>query len=197
MDIEEIRRKDGIRGSFYILRHGRTDWNDRKRLQGQTDIPLNETGRVMAREAAARCADIPFDICFSSPLSRAKETAEILLAGRDVPIYCDERLKEMAFGEYEGTAECFRIPDCPINTFFFHPEKYLEAVPGGENVNELLERTGAFYREVAVPLLAEGKNVLVVGHGAMNMSLLCNVWRLPLEDFWKTGIENCRLIQVL
>ena len=58
----------------------------------------------MAREAAARYADIPFDICFCSPLSRAKETAEILLAGRDVPIQYDDRLKEMAFGEYEGVA---------------------------------------------------------------------------------------------
>lgn len=184
-------------GALYIIRHGRTDWNDQKRLQGQTDIPLNEAGRKMAAEAAARYADIPFDVCFSSPLSRAKETAELLLKGRDIPVYYDDRIKEVSFGEYEGIAESFKIPDCPVNFFFFHPEEYTEAVPGGENVNELLARTGEFYREAVMPLLAEGKDVLVVGHGAMNMSLICNVWNLPIKDFWRPGIENCKLIRLL
>ena len=77
---------------LYIMRHGRTDWNDRNKLQGQTDIPLNESGRRMAEEAAAKYADIPLDICFCSPLIRARETAEILLNGRNVPIRTDERL---------------------------------------------------------------------------------------------------------
>ena len=197
MNTEEIRKKDGLHGALYIIRHGRTDWNDQKRLQGQTDIPLNDAGREMAREAAARYADIPFDICFCSPLSRAKETAEILLAGRDVPIQYDDRLKEMAFGEYEGVAESFRTPDCPVNFFFYHPDEYTEAVPGGENVNELLGRTGEFYREMVKHLLCQGKDVLIVGHGAMNMSLICNVWKLPTKDFWRTGIKNCKLIRLL
>lgn len=197
MTPEEIRESEGIRGAFYVIRHGRTDWNDQKRLQGQTDIPLNETGRQMAREAAAEYADIPFDICFCSPLSRARETAEILLKDREVPVFFDDRLKEMAFGEYEGVAESFRTPDCPVNFFFYHPEEYIEAVPGGENVNELLGRTRAFYEEKVLPLLKEGRRVLVVGHGAMNLSLICNVWRLPTKDFWKTEFENCKLIRLL
>ena len=185
------------RGSLYIIRHGRTDWNDRKRLQGQTDIPLNDTGRRMAAEAAERYEDIPFDVCFCSPLCRAKETAELLLKGRDVPIRYDDRLKEMSFGEYEGVAESFKIPDCPVNRFFFHPEEYTEAVPGGENVNELLSRTRAFYEEEVVPYLEAGKDVLVVGHGARNLSLVCNVWNLPVKDFWRTGIANCKLMRLL
>lgn len=200
MTAEEMREKLGVSedyGTLYIMRHGRTDWNDQKRLQGQTDIPLNDTGREMAAEAGKRYADVPFDVCWCSPLVRAKETAELLLSGRDVPIYFDERLKEVAFGEYEGIANSFQIPNCPVNEFFFHPEEYTTAVPGGENVNELLARTGSFYREVVVPLLEEGKHVLIVGHGAMNMSMICNVWELPTKDFWKTGIENCKLIRLL
>ena len=193
----EAPAKQRKSGALYIVRHGRTDWNDQKRLQGQTDIPLNDTGRAMAKEAGERYADIPFDICFSSPLCRAKETAELLLQGRDVPIRFDDRLKEMAFGEYEGVAQSFSIPNCPVNEFFFHPAEYTEAVPGGENVNELLGRTGSFYKEEVVPLLREGKNVLIVGHGAMNLSFICNVWELPTEDFWRTGIENCKLLRLL
>ena len=77
---------------LYIMRHGRTDWNDLRKLQGRTDIPLNDAGREMADAARKEYADVRFDICFCSPLVRARETAEILLRGRDVPIIADDRL---------------------------------------------------------------------------------------------------------
>ena len=89
---------------FYILRHGRTDWNEEHRLQGEVDIPLNETGRQMAYDAAEKYKDIDFDICYCSPLKRAQETARIFLADRNpaVEIITDNRLHEMCFGDYEG-----------------------------------------------------------------------------------------------
>lgn len=184
-------------GHLYIIRHGRTDWNDRHKLQGRTDIPLNDEGRRMASAAAEEYADIAFDVCFCSPLCRAKETAEILLKGRNVPVYYDERLMEMAFGAYEGIEDSFKIPDCPVNQFFFHPEDYREPAGGGESTYDLMARTGGFLEEVAYPLLAQGKSILIVGHGAMNMSIVVQVRKLPVEDFWKTGIKNCKLIQLL
>ena len=110
---------------LYIMRHGRTDWNVRHKLQGRTDIPLNDEGRMMAAEAGKRYADIHFDICYSSPLARAKETAEIFLKGRNVPVYTDDRLVEMGFGVYEGIENSFAIDDCPINTLFKKPDKYV------------------------------------------------------------------------
>ena len=64
---------------LYIIRHGKTDWNELHKLQGRTDIPLNESGRKMARDAGQRYKEINFDICFCSPLVRAMETAELLL----------------------------------------------------------------------------------------------------------------------
>ena len=82
----------------YIIRHGKTDWNVRHKMQGRTDIPLNEEGRQMAEAAREEYRDVHFDICFCSPLIRARETAEILLRGRDVPIVTDNRLMEMSFG---------------------------------------------------------------------------------------------------
>ena len=71
---------------LYIVRHGETDWNKARKIQGRSDIPLNEFGRHLARETAKGLADVHFDLCFTSPLSRAKETAQIILDGRDVPI---------------------------------------------------------------------------------------------------------------
>ncbi|MBR6406589.1 MAG: histidine phosphatase family protein [Lachnospiraceae bacterium] len=182
---------------LYIMRHGRTDWNDQMRLQGCTDIPLNEAGRAMAEKARKECWDVPLDICYSSPLVRAVETAEILLRGRNIPIITDPRLREMGFGIYEGLAEIFSIPDCPINAFFQHPEQYIGGIGGAETFEELFARTGEFLREVVDPLLSEGKNVLIVGHGAMNLSIINRIRELPLRDFWSPGIENCKLIRLI
>ena len=106
---------------LYIMRHGRTDWNERHKLQGRTDIPLNEDGRRMAEAAREEYRDVPLDVCYCSPLVRAKETAEIVLRGRDILILTDDRLREMSFGEYEGIENSFSIPDCPVNVIFQHP----------------------------------------------------------------------------
>ena len=181
---------------LYIIRHGKTDWNALHKLQGRTDVPLNDEGRRMAEEAREAYRDVHFDICFCSPLSRARETAEILLRGRDVPVLTDDRLAEMGFGSYEGLENSFQIPDCPINVLFRSPDKYDSPPGGAESLDELFERTGAFLRERAEPLLKEGKDVLIVGHGAMNSSIVCQVRQLPRSQFWSAGIENCRLMRL-
>ena len=182
---------------IYIIRHGKTEWNKRHKLQGQTDVPLCGEGRIMAQEAAKQYAGIHFDVCYSSPLIRAKETAEILLKGRGVPIFTDDRLKEMAFGTYEGIENSFQKPDSEINVFFWHPEEYNEPVEGAESLDELYERTGSFLREVIRPLHEAGKDVLIVGHGALNSCILTQVKGLPRKDFWSLGIEYCKLITLM
>ena len=187
---------------LYILRHGKTDWNEQHKLQGRTDIPLNADGREMAEKARAEYADVHFDVCFCSPLIRARETAGILLRGRNVPIIPDERLVEMSFGVCEGQeysfdgAESSFAADSPIKELFLHPERYTTPVEGGESFAQLFARTGEFLREVAFPLLEQGKDVLIVGHGAMNSSIVCQVRGLPLEKFWSAGIENCKLLKL-
>ena len=181
---------------LYIMRHGRTDWNVRHKLQGRTDIPLNDEGRMMAAEAGKRYADIHFDICYSSPLERAKETAEIFLKGRNVPVYTDDRLVEMGFGVYEGIENSFEIPDCPINVLFKDPVNYIP-VENGESFEQLFARTGEFLEQAVRPQLEDGKDVLIVGHGAMNSSIVCQIKNEPLENFWKAGIKNCKLMKLI
>lgn len=181
---------------LYIMRHGKTDWNALHKLQGRTDIPLNDEGIKMAEAAAIEYADIHFDICFCSPLTRAKQTAEILLKGRDVPIHYDDRLVEMSFGIYEGIENSFSIPDCPVNVIFQSPENYKEALEGAESFEQLFARTGEFLEEVVDPLLADGKDVLIVGHGAMNSSIVCQRKKRPISQFWSEGIPNCKLFEL-
>ena len=181
---------------LYIIRHGITDWNLKHKLQGKTDIPLNDIGRQMAREANELYKEVHFDICDCSPLVRARETAELLLEGRPVPVVIDERLAEMGFGIYEGEEGVFNKPQCPVRELFFNPAGY-KAVGGAESINELFDRTGSFLEETAYPLVKEGKDVLIVGHGAMNSAIIGQVRHRPLEKMWEESIENCRLIKLL
>lgn len=187
---------------LYIMRHGKTDWNVLHKLQGRTDIPLNEEGREMARKAAEKYKDINFDICYCSPLKRARETAEILLEGRNIPILPDDRLKEMSFGEYEGTKSSFltenkyKAENSQVNILFEAPDKYIPP-KDGESFEALYKRTGQFLREIVMPQLESGKDILIVGHGAMNSSIVCQVKKIELKHFWDAGIENCRLMKLL
>ncbi|MBQ5472306.1 MAG: histidine phosphatase family protein [Treponema sp.] len=178
---------------LYVMRHGRTDWNDLHKLQGSTDIPLNETGRQMAQKAHDEYASVHFDVCFCSPLVRALETAQILLRDRNIPIVTDERLREMGFGSYEGIENSFDVP--PIDVFFKDPAHYV-AQDGAEPFEHLFARTGEFLDEKVKPLLAQQKDVLIVGHGAMNASIICQMKKLPLEQFWSGGLQNCKLLKI-
>lgn len=182
---------------LYIMRHGKTDWNAKHKLQGRTDIPLNEEGREMAEKARKEYGSTHFDICYCSPLSRARETAEIVLKERNIPIVTDERLLEMSFGIYEGIENSFEIPDCPVNELFRNPEKYMVPVEGAESFQELYARTGAFIREIVEPELKQGKDILIVGHGAMNASIICQIKEVPIERFWSFGLEQCKLMRLV
>ena len=181
---------------LYIIRHGKTDWNEAKKLQGKTDIPLNDEGRDMARKAHDEYLNLHIDECYSSPLVRARETAEILMEGRDVPIYVDGRLEEMGFGIYEGK-DTYSIPDCPMNVFFNEPENYVDAPGGAESMESLINRTGEFLKEVIYPKLENNKDILIVGHGAMNSAIICQVRKLPIKEFWSAGIPNCEIIKLI
>ena len=104
----------------------------------------------------------------------------------------------MGFGIYEGVENSFSIPGCPVNEFFYHPEKYIEPVEGGESLDNLFGRTGAFLDEVVYPQLAERKNILIMGHGAMNSAIVCRIkFGADRSRFWEEGIPNCKLIQLI
>ncbi|MBQ0042706.1 MAG: histidine phosphatase family protein [Lachnospiraceae bacterium] len=176
---------------LYIIRHGETDWNKEKRLQGQSDIPLNDYGRELARITGKALKDVHFDYVFSSPLSRAYETAELLTEGRGIEIKTDERIKEICFGEDEGIPAFERRETFPL--FFEDPENY-EPAKGGESYVELCKRTRDFIEEVIIPLSKQQPNatVLISGHGAMNRSLMIYLKHQGIGQMWE-GIfqKNC------
>lgn len=182
---------------LYIMRHGKTEWNKKKKLQGRTDIPLCEEGIEMAEKAREEYKDVHIDVCYCSPLVRARKTAEIVLEGRNIPIIPDDRLKEMSFGEYEGIENFLEAYDSPINVIFYHPEQYTSSIGGAETFDELFRRTGEFLDKVVYPQIEQGKDILIVGHGAMNSSIVCQVKNLPVSEFWSAGLAQCKMMRLL
>lgn len=183
---------------LYIMRHGKTEWNEQHKLQGRTDISLNENGIAMAERAAEEYRDVHLDICYCSPLKRAEQTARIVLSGRktQVPVVIDDRLMEMGFGEYEGIENYFEGTDCNVNTLFHSPEQYI-ADRGAESLDGLFARTGEFLDQIVKPQLAKGRDILIVGHGAMNSSIICQVRGRSYAHLWDEGIENCKLKRLI
>lgn len=179
---------------LYFIRHGETDWNKVKRLQGRSDIPLNAFGVHLAEETREGLKDVPFDIAYTSPLSRAKETAEIVLGDRKIPLIEDDRIEEMGFGSYEGLcckADHMEIPDPDFMNFFQAPEKY-HAPQDGETFVHLLERTKNFLSELKENAELQNKTVLISTHGAALCALLANIKKNPIEKFWGGGVQkNC------
>ena len=87
---------------IYLVRHGQTDWNYQKKIQGQQDVDINEQGIRQAEKLAEILKNVPFEYAVCSPLTRAHHTAEILLKYHSVPLSYDERLKEIYLGKWEG-----------------------------------------------------------------------------------------------
>lgn len=177
---------------IYLFRHGETDWNKARRLQGQSDIPLNEFGRELAVKTAEALKGVRFDAAFSSPLCRAAETAQIILGDRDIPLVLDNHLKEINFGEGEGVefAIAKKDPAHPLYPFFHMPERYIPPA-GAESLQDVMARGREFLKERLLPLEGKCQNVLIVAHGAFIRSLVNPVAGIPMEDFWHIGLANC------
>lgn len=179
---------------IYLIRHGETDWNTRRLLQGATDIPLNQNGIEVARLTAIGLKDVNFDLIFTSPLKRAKETAEIIRGDRNIPIIEEERLKEISFGPYEGLCcqkEGWNIPDPDFVNFFANPGEYVPP-KGGESILHLCERTTEFLQELVSHPDYQDKTILLSGHGAVVKGLLSSFTITDMKDFWNGGVhKNC------
>ena len=148
--------------SVFVVRHGQTDWNKQGWIQGRFDVPLNDTGREQATKARDELKDIPFGVCFVSPLSRAKETAEIILEGRDVPMVMDNRLVEMAYGIYEGT-------HWMGEEYQMYRRQLAYRYPEGESYFDVAHRAFSFLDEIKQK--GYQGNVLLVCHGGIGRAI--------------------------
>ena len=172
---------------IYIIRHGETAFNRRRVLQGQYDEPLNENGRALGKLAGQGMKDIRFDACISSPLSRACETAELVLTesgNGEIPVETDDRLLEINFGSLEGTV----LPPSERKIFFEDPRS-MGTFPGGESCSDVIERTQEFLKELIAR--DDGRVYLLSTHGLALRAMLGFIYDDP-GDFWHGMVPyNC------
>ena len=173
------------RGSRLVLwRHGQTVWNFEDRFQGQTDIPLDETGVAQADRAARLLAALRPDAIFASDLTRATSTAAPLSRLTGLPVSIDKDLRERHGGAWEGLTG----PEIRAR----YPEEFRTwSPPGGETAGAVADRVhGALGR--IIETLAPGALAVVVSHGAALRLGMCQLLGLP-EDVWDTmgPLSNC------
>ncbi|MBI1244700.1 MAG: histidine phosphatase family protein [Alphaproteobacteria bacterium] len=151
---------------FFFLRHGETDWNRERRLQGNIDVPLNETGIAQAHDAAARLIGAGVAGIVASPLARARRTAEIAAEAIGLPVEFEADLAECRLGTREGTPEA---------GFLERWHAGLESPEGGESFAEFCVRV----RVGLTRALARPAPVLVVAHGGVFAALRVMIGQAP------------------
>ncbi|MDF0513204.1 histidine phosphatase family protein [Agromyces sp. H3Y2-19a] len=163
-----------------LVRHGETDWNVQRRIQGRTDIPLNDTGRRQAVDTgvALAASDSDWDAVYASPLSRASETAELIAAELGAPVLGHlEALAERGYGVLEGLDHAGRAA----------VEAQAATIEGLETRSSVIERSSAALAEIAAA--HPGGRVVVVSHGGVIHSLILHLsgWTLPSAGYTVTN----------
>jgi alpha-ribazole phosphatase len=183
-----------------LVRHGETEYNREWRYQGRTDLGLNQAGRRQAERLRQRLSREPIEVIYASNLKRAAETAEIVARGRGLRAELRGNLAEIDFGAFEGLtyAEIVeRYPD-------WRPGDYDFTAYGGESLEQLSQRLGAFEKELRSHNPAD-TNILIIAHAGSLRVLLCRLLGIAIEKWWRfrltpaslTIIENAEREPVL
>jgi broad specificity phosphatase PhoE len=179
-----------------LWRHGRTHWNVEGRAQGTTDVPLDDVGRRQARDAAARLASLRPRFLWSSPLSRAADTAAELAALTGLEVRRDVRLQEINTGERQGLTLDELRERLPSVYRAFMAGQELPRAKGGEIEPEVADRVAAAMTE-ATEQLRRGEVGVLVSHGVAIRVGLCRFLGLP-HGHWHllAGVSNCAWVVV-
>lgn len=167
---------------LYITRHGETEWNTIGKMQGWQNSDLTKKGVEDAIRLGERLEDIEFSKIYSSPLGRAKDTANHIRGERDIEIELLDGLKEMGFGSWEGVEneKVMELYKEQYHNFWNKPELYKREE--SEDFDELFERV-----ERTLKYIIEnetGENVLIVSHAVTIKAIYSLINKYPIEEFW-------------
>ncbi len=182
-----------IKKTIILVRHGTTDANEQGFWQGRGDNPLNPRGRRDAESAAERLREESFDVIYHSPMSRARETAEIIGRYHGAEFRVIDVFVEIDVGEYEGLTQEYILKN--------HMDAYRRwsldndfSVPGGESYNQVFDRVRPGAEEV---LNSSFRKVLVVGHAMVNRTILGNILGMSRDVSRKFRMKNGALSRLL
>ena len=174
---------------IYYVRHGQTDWNLTKKMQGGgSEKELNETGIEQANETKRELENKRYDIVICSPMHRAKQTAEIINHDKNVETVVDERIRERKLGELEG----HEITDEVEKKIWDYDLNY--QIPNGESLKDFEKRILEFFGEIKQKY--SGKTVLIVAHGGVAKVIKAHLYGMPRSrNLSDISMENCEIIE--
>jgi broad specificity phosphatase PhoE len=159
--------------TIYLTRHGETEWNEKKLIQGHTDIPLNTKGKEQAKLLGKQLKDIDFDVVFSSDLLRAANSAEIIIKEKEMTVIKIKALRERFFGRFEGKSlDEMRKAFGEVMLVTKEKQKKLK-IYDVENDEEIITRLIPFMKKTAKQYI--GKKILMVTHGGLLRAFLSYV----------------------
>ncbi len=171
---------------LFLIRHGQTAWNKKKRYQGQTNISLTQEGRKQAQAIANAFKETRIDLLFSSSLKRARQTALIISKKMGTKPVWDPRLQELSFGAWEGqTAKELSGKKDPA--FLKWSQGRFVTPPGGESLASLRKRIRAFIKDFVEP--AKDKHIAVVSHAGPIKVMIFELLGFPLRSLWSVQID--------
>ncbi len=189
-----VKGKDGVESQMELIlvRHGETTWNQQERVQGISDIGLSEKGRNQAWKLAEVLKERPLSAIYSSPLSRAYETAKIVNTYHGLAIEVREGLKEMNQGVFEGLSfrELMEREGSFLSQWIKDPAQV--TMPGGESLRDVQRRAWPVIEEI----LGKGENSLLVSHNFTLSTILCRIMGLHLSRFRRVSMEPASLTVV-
>ena len=172
-----------------LVRHGETDWNTQQVFRGRVDVPLNKVGLAQAEAVGSSLHDSDIGALYSSPLSRALDTAHLLTKGRNIEIAREESFIDIDFGAWQGLSfQKVKGENTDLYTTWLRaPHKV--TFPGGESLEDVNVRcTNALVKIVENN---PGRTVAIVSHRVVNKVLLCSVIGLDLSHFWYIRQDTC------
>jgi len=172
--------------NLLLVRHGETAWNREGRYQGHTDIALSDVGQAQVRALGQRLASLPIELAVASPLSRARATADAILAGRTITLELDAGLAEISHGDWEGqlATEVERSHAEMFGVWRTSPSRDAPAGPGAESLGDVEARAWPVLERTCARL-GPDDTALIVAHDAVNRVLICRVLGLALQHVWK------------
>lgn len=174
--------------SIYLVRHGQTAWNKEEIFRGRADVPLNETGLKEAELAAEYFRGLQIDAIYSSPLSRAYQTAERIARVCSLEVQRLDGLTDMSFGSWEGRTleEVKREHETLYRLWRESP--HLVHFPGGESLDLVRNRSMAAVETLI--RLHPDKTLILVSHRVVNKVLICAALGLDNSHFWQIGQDT-------
>lgn len=181
--------------TFYIVRHGETEWNRKGLLQGHSDIPLSKTGIIQAKEIAQELKNIKFNKAYSSDLLRAQKTAEIIALQHKLTVETTKLLRERMHGKYEGKPVSSLEEVGKITEKLTDKQRFAYKIDENtESDEEIVARLITFIREVAVG--NPGKTILISTHGGIMRALLIHIGFGSYRNLKHYAIKNTAYVQL-